>query len=315
VTPHDRYRTALDMCEWADDLGFVAVTISEHHGSPDGYLPSAPAMAAAIAARTKHLRINIAAVVAAFHDPLRLAEDLAVVDIISGGRLDVGVTNGYVASEFEMFGVPRSHRARRTEEMVTTLRQAWSGEPFEFRGRPAVVTPMPHQPGGPKIAMGGSSEPAARRAARIGDSFMASSAPVWDYYRDECIAIGKPDPGPHPGGGTSVIHLATDPEEGWEQIAPYALHEVNAYGHWMADNGVGALGGYAPVADADELKTTGQYRVLTPEQLLEELAAKGPYHALALHPMVGGIPPELAWSSLHLLEHEVLPKVERPVLG
>jgi alkanesulfonate monooxygenase SsuD/methylene tetrahydromethanopterin reductase-like flavin-dependent oxidoreductase (luciferase family) len=272
-------------------------------------------MAAAVAARTKRCRISIAAVVAAFHDPLRLAEDLAVVDIISGGRLDVTVANGYVASEFEMFGVPRAQRVRRVEEMITTLRKAWTGEPFEFRGRSAHVTPAPHQPGGPAISMGGSSEAAARRAARLGVTFSPSSREVWDFYRAECIALGKPDPGPHIGAGTSVIHLATDPVAGWTEIAPFALHEVNAYGQWLEDNGVEAIGGYVPVADADALKATGQYRVLTPEQLVDELTIAGAYHPCVLHPMVGGLPPDLAWSSLRLLEEHVLPKVDRPVLG
>src|SRR5918994_2530086 len=152
----ERYRAALDMSEWADRLGFASVTLSEHHGSDDGYLPSPVAMAAAIAARTERIRIGIAALVASFHDPLRLAEDLAVVDLVSGGRLDVVITNGYVAREFATFGQPLSRRARRTAETVSTLRQAWSGEPFEFCGREARITPAPAQPGGPRILLGGS---------------------------------------------------------------------------------------------------------------------------------------------------------------
>jgi alkanesulfonate monooxygenase SsuD/methylene tetrahydromethanopterin reductase-like flavin-dependent oxidoreductase (luciferase family) len=315
VSSHDRFQAALDMAEWADALGFLSILISEHHGSPDGFLPSAPTMAAAIAARTKRSRINIAAVVAAFHDPLRLAEDLAIVDIISGGRLDVTVVKGYVLSEFEMFGVPRDQRARRTEEMVTTLQKAWTGEPFEFRGRPARITPRPHRPGGPRIAMGGSSEVAARRAARMGVSFTPSSEGAWDFYRRECLALGQADPGPHVLAGTSVIHLATDPEKGWKDLAPYALHDANAYGRWMADNGIGAIGGYTLATDADELRARGQFRVLTPEQLVDELSELGAYHTCVLHPMVGGLSPEVAWNSLHLLEQYVLPKVERPVLG
>ena len=164
----DRYRAALDMCEWADGLGFVVIVVSEHHGSPDGYLPSPLPMAAAIAARTENARIQIAAMIAPFHDPIRLAEDAAVVDRISGGRLDLIIANGYVPSEFEMFGVGLSERVARTTEAIETLRQAWTGEPFEHRGRRAQVTPAPHQEGGPKLTLGGSSEAAAptRRAHR-----------------------------------------------------------------------------------------------------------------------------------------------------
>src|SRR5215217_3754813 len=89
TTMAERYRAALDMASWADGLGAITIVLSEHHGSDDGYLPSPLTMAAAIAARTSTARINIAALVTSFHDPLRLAEDAAVVDLISEGRLDV----------------------------------------------------------------------------------------------------------------------------------------------------------------------------------------------------------------------------------
>src|SRR5688500_7048538 len=130
VSTTDRYQAAIEMSEWADRHGFLTVVLSEHHGSADGYLPSPLTLAAAIAARTSNMRINIAALVASFHDPIRLAEDIAVVDQISRGRLDLVVTNGYVESEFAMFGRPMPERARRTVEMVESLRAAWTGEPF-----------------------------------------------------------------------------------------------------------------------------------------------------------------------------------------
>jgi alkanesulfonate monooxygenase SsuD/methylene tetrahydromethanopterin reductase-like flavin-dependent oxidoreductase (luciferase family) len=309
TTMHERYRAALDMVEWADGHGFVTTVLSEHHGSPDGYLPSPLPMAAAFAARSRQIRINVAAIVAPLHDPVRLAEDIAVVDCISGGRLDVVLTNGYVASEFAMFDVLLSERAKRTTHAVKTLRQAWTGETFDCDGRPVRVTPTPHQHGGPAITMGGSSEPAARRAARLGDGYMPSSPQLWDFYRDECLKLGKPDPGPHLGGDTSFFHVTHDPDGDWAKIAPFAMHEVNAYGQWMADAGIGAEGGYEAVADADQLRATGQYRMLTPDELVAELTEKGPFGFAMFHPLMGGIPPELGWQSLRLFESEVLPRL------
>jgi alkanesulfonate monooxygenase SsuD/methylene tetrahydromethanopterin reductase-like flavin-dependent oxidoreductase (luciferase family) len=309
TTATERYQAAVEMAEWADGLGFVFCGLSEHHGCDDEYMPSPLTLAAAIAARTRNIRINIAALVASFHDPLRLAEDIAVVDRISGGRLDVIVTNGYVAGEFAMFGRPMNERVKRTTETVETLRKAWTGEPFDFRGRTVRVTPTPHQEGGPSISMGGSSEPAARRAARLGDGYMPSSPELWDFYRDECLRLGKPDPGDYFGGDTSFVHLATDTEAGWHAIAPHAMHEVNAYGRWAEEAGTGAAGGYVPVADADTLRATGQYRVITPDQMVAELQEKGPLGFGLFHPMMGGIPPALAWESLRLFEKEVLPRL------
>jgi alkanesulfonate monooxygenase SsuD/methylene tetrahydromethanopterin reductase-like flavin-dependent oxidoreductase (luciferase family) len=309
TTMTERYTAAIDMVEWADRHGFALVVLHEHHGSADGYLPSPLVMAAAMATRTERIRIQIAAIVAPFHDPLRLAEDAAVVDLISGGRLDLVVTNGYVASEFAMFGCPLSERPKRTSEAVRTLREAWTGETFDFRGRRARVTPRPHHESGPPISMGGSTEPAARRAARLGDGFVPSSPTLWDAYRDELAKVGKPDPGPYAGGDTSFFHVAVDVNEGWAAIAPYALHEVNSYGQWMAEAGVEETGGYQTVTDADALRQTGQYRVVTPDDLVVELKEKGPNGFTLFHPLMGGIPPEVAWESLHLFEREVLPRL------
>jgi alkanesulfonate monooxygenase SsuD/methylene tetrahydromethanopterin reductase-like flavin-dependent oxidoreductase (luciferase family) len=300
----DRFQAALDMAEWADRRGAVAIVLSEHHGSADGYLPSALAMAAAMAARTSAARISVSAVVAAFHDPLRLAEDAAVVDLLSRGRLDLTIVGGYVHEEFEMFGVATSERAARVTETVATLRSAWTGEPFEFRGRKVQVLPRPAQPAGPKIILGGSSEAAARRAARIADGFMASEPQFHEFYRDECVNLGKADPGPHPGGGTNVVILAEDPDAAWPELGRYFMHEVNAYGAWAIVSGVQS--GYKPVGSVEELRRTGQYRILTPDEYAAELMAAGDFAFAALHPMVGGIPPEKAWEHLRLFEAGVL---------
>jgi alkanesulfonate monooxygenase SsuD/methylene tetrahydromethanopterin reductase-like flavin-dependent oxidoreductase (luciferase family) len=306
VSMADRYRATLDMAEWADRLGGMFLGLSEHHGSDDGYLPSPLPMAAAVAARTSTIRINIAALIVPFHDPLRLAEDIAVVDLLSEGRLDLIIAGGYVRDEFAMFDVPMSERAARVRETITTLKAAWTGEPFEYRGRTVQVTPAPAQPGGPKLALGGSSEAAARRAARIADGFLPSDSQYWDFYRDECVKLGKPDPGPSLGGGTGVVALAGDPDAGWDALSPYFLHEMNAYGVWQAESGQRS---YWTVEDADALKATGQYRVLTPDAYLAELRDSGPFAFAMFHPMVGGVPPELAWESLRLFEREVLPEL------
>jgi alkanesulfonate monooxygenase SsuD/methylene tetrahydromethanopterin reductase-like flavin-dependent oxidoreductase (luciferase family) len=304
TTMADRYAAALDMAEWADELGCVNIAVSEHHGSPDGYLPSPIPMLAAMAARTTNVRFLVAALIAPFHNPLQLAEEMVVLDHLSKGRVDLIVAGGYVHEEFAMFDVPMRERGKRVTETLATLRAAFSGKPFEYRGRTVHVTPAPFRPDGPALILGGSSEAAARRAARIADGFIPSVPEVWDFYRDEVQVLGRPDPGPSPVGENRVVALAEDTEKGWEQMAPFFLHERNAYGLWQAQDDIASP--FRTVRDRDELRATGQYLVMTPDQLVAEQKAS-PFPFVLFHPMCGGIPVELAWSSLRLFEREVLP--------
>ncbi len=303
----DRLQAAVEMAAWADARDGISVALSEHHGSPDGYLPSPLIVAAGIAARTTRIRISIAALLAPLYDPVRLAEDVAVLDALSGGRIDLILGNGYVASEFEMYGVAMSERARRTTEVIEFLRKAWTGEAFEFHGRTIRVTPRPHQPAGPRLILGGSSAAAARRAARIADGFLPVSPQWWDVYRQECQQLGKPDPGPSPIGTMTTTFLAEDPEAAWPRLMPYFLHETNAYAEWL--EGAGGQGPYHR-ATAEELRQGGQYRVITPEAYAEELRAQGEHAVAMLHPMVGGVPPDVAWECLELYESKVLPALQ-----
>jgi alkanesulfonate monooxygenase SsuD/methylene tetrahydromethanopterin reductase-like flavin-dependent oxidoreductase (luciferase family) len=301
----DRYAAALEMAEWADNLGIPAsIGIAEHHGSADGYIPSPPLMLAAMAARTKTLRLAVTALIAPFHDPLRIAEDFCVLDHISRGRVDLIVAGGYAPSEFAMFDVPIKERPKRVTEMVKTLKAAFAGKPFEYRGRPVHITPEPFRPGGPTVIMGGASEGAARRAARIADAFVPSTADCWEFYRDEMLKLGKPDPGPARGGSSEVTALASDSDAGWQAMAPYFLHETNAYGAWKVAAGEDSP--YEVFADADALRATNRYHVVTPEQMIGQLKA-APVAVANFHPLCGGMPIHLAWESLRLFENEVLP--------
>ncbi len=305
VPVDELYRTAIEQVVWADELGFASVTLSEHHGSDDGYLPSLVAMAAAIAARTENIHIMLAALIAPMHDPLRVAEDLAVLDRISKGRISVVVAAGYVPSEFAMFGRQMQDRVALTVEMVETLKAAWTGEPFEFRGRTVRVTPTPYQQPRPMIWLGGSGEKAARRAARIADGFLPTMPEFWDHYRDEVVKQGRPDPGPATSGGVGYLHITHDPDTTWAEVAPHALHEMNAYGRWAAESG--AATGYEPVSDPDTLRAMGLHQLVTPAEAIETIREMGAMDAVMFHPLMGGLDPALSWKNLHLFQTEVLP--------
>ena len=258
----DRYSAALDMAAWADSLGCRGDIVSEHHGSDDGYLPSPVPMLAAMAARTEHVRFMVAALIAPFYDPIRLAEDMVVLDNLSRGRVDLIVAGGYVHEEFAMYDVPMADRGARVTETVSTLKAAFTGEPFDYRGRTVHVTPAPFRPGGPALILGGSSKPAAERAARIADGFMPSDAwcgPTtstrWcDSAGPTRVRVPWATPRPWPWPRT--------PELGWDRMAPYFMHEMNAYGAWQAQDDIASP--FRTVADLDELRSSGNYRVVTP---------------------------------------------------
>ncbi len=175
------YRETLELVRLAESLGFDSAWVSEHHGSSDGYLPSLLPMLAAFAAVTERIALGTGVVLGPLHDPLRLAEDAAVVDQLSGGRLIFGLATGWREEEFRMFGVPLAERARRTEEIVEICRRAWTGRRFSFEGRAFAydrvrVMPPAAREGGPPLFLGGYSEPALLRAGRIADGYITDDA-------------------------------------------------------------------------------------------------------------------------------------------
>jgi alkanesulfonate monooxygenase SsuD/methylene tetrahydromethanopterin reductase-like flavin-dependent oxidoreductase (luciferase family) len=188
------------------------------------------------------------------------------------------------------------------DEQVAEMRRIWSQEP-PFEGADPVGPP-PVQPGGPPILLGSMTPAGIQRAARIADGFIPSVPEVWDFYRDEVQLLGRPAPGPSPIGKNQTVALAENPEKGWEEMAPFFLHEMNAYGVWQDPNDPAPP--YRAVKDIDELRASGQYRVVTPEQFVDEQKA-APFPFAFFHPLCGGMPIDLAWSSLRLFENEVLP--------
>ena len=170
----DLYEAAIEMCAWGDQQGIGSVHLSEHHGSDDGYCPSPLLLASAIATRTRAMRIYISALIAPLHDPVHLAEDLAILDTISRGRVIPILSGGYREEEFSAVGKSLGVRKQYMDTIGPFLKQAWSGETFAFENRTVTVPPKPFSQPRPMILMGGSSKPAARRAAREADFFIPS---------------------------------------------------------------------------------------------------------------------------------------------
>lgn len=301
------YQEMLSMCAWADEHGFATVRLSEHHGVEDGYLPAPLIAASAIAASTSNLRLSIAAVALPFHDPVHVAEQIAVLDHISEGRLDVTLAAGYVPSEFRMFGVSPSERAKRMEDGIALLRRCWTGERFSHDGRDIRVTPRPVQQPHPPLFIGGSVAAAAKRAARLNVGFDTHLPALYATYREAALGLGH-TPSPWVQCGPTFLHVAEDPEAAWARIAPHAIHETNAYGEWAVETGLDSS--YRPVESAEAVRSTGNYAVLTPEQTIALAKTLGDDGLLLFHPLLAGLDPDFSWQSFDLLAREVLPKLQ-----
>ncbi len=306
TTVADRYDAALDQISWAERHGFSAVTLSEHHGTEDSYLPSPLVFAAAVAARTERITIRVAALIAPFHDPLRVAEDVAVVDHLSRGRLQLVIANGYVPGEFAMFGKDLAERVPAVVEMLRTLSSAWTGEPFEFRGRTVRVTPPTFGGRRPAVFLGGASAGAARRAARLADAFFPTDATHWETYRAALIDRGGPDPGPMPPVGPTFVHISDDVAGDRELLAPFVRNDRESYGRWAEEAGVDT--GFRRVGGGD-VWDDPEYRVLTADECVELIEERGPGVTMPITPMMGGIPPEPAWANLSRIVEQVMPRV------
>jgi alkanesulfonate monooxygenase SsuD/methylene tetrahydromethanopterin reductase-like flavin-dependent oxidoreductase (luciferase family) len=282
--PYDvLYRENLEQIAWAEQLGFESVWLSEHHVTDEGYLPSVFAMMAAIAQRTERMRIGSAIVLGPFQHPIRFAEDVAVVDQLSGGRVEVGLGLGYRQLEFDLLGVPIEERARRTEELIEVARRVWAD---------GTVTPPPFQQPEPPFWIGGHTPAAARRAARLRAHFMpdAYTAPeVLELYRslhDGRVAINP------------TIYVGA-----WEDVAEHLLYQANRYREWA---------GAEPLASADELPRE-RYLIGSADEVAAKLATlveRTACDRVYFWARLPGLPIELANASLERFAKEVMPRVE-----
>ncbi|MBW3665939.1 MAG: LLM class flavin-dependent oxidoreductase [Actinobacteria bacterium] len=305
----DLFRAALDQAAWCEQHHFDMVVLSEHHGVDDGYLPSPLVLATAMAARTSSLPIMTAVLVLPLYEPVRLAEDMVVLDIISSGRVSHVLAVGYRPEEYEQLGVDWSRRGEIMEEHLTTLLRAWTGEPFEHAGRRVRVTPRPLSDPHPLLMYGGGSTAAARRAARFGLGFFPQHADpeLADVYRDELDRHG------HDGGfvmtppdRTGTYLCADDPDRFWAEHGEHLLHEARSYTSWQQGSRSAVLDTSRTV---EEMREAGIYRVCTPDELVAEVRAAGDGATVTSHPLIGGLPPEVGWRNLELLAEQVMPAV------
>lgn len=306
----DLYRAAVEMAAWADGKGCLGIAISEHHASEDGYLPAPLPVAASIAAVTSRTPIMIAAALLPLYDPIRLAEEMVVLDHLSRGRISYTFAIGYRPVEYRLHGADFRRRGHLLEEklqvLLDALRAADAGEAA------LRITPPPFTPGGPFIALGGSSPVAARRAGRMGLAFIAqaSDPALRDAYEEEARAHGR-EPGvcviPSSELPTTVF-VNDDVEAGWREVGPAMLADALSYASWNEEAGLADITvSISKAKTVEELRAEcGPRRVVTVAQAVELIRAHG---HLQLMPLCGGLDPEVGWRYLRRVVEEVMPAV------
>jgi alkanesulfonate monooxygenase SsuD/methylene tetrahydromethanopterin reductase-like flavin-dependent oxidoreductase (luciferase family) len=245
------YRRTLGQVQLADDLGYDHVWITEHHFVDDGYMPSPLVLSAAIATVTQRIRIGQDVMLLPFLNPVRLAEDLAVLDNLSNGRMMLGAGMGYVPSEFAGMGIDRAERAVRMNETLEILRRAWNEDAFDFHGRVfhldnVRVRPRPVQPGGPVLWVAAMGEGGARRAARFGANLLPQGdrAATVDPWAGAVRAAGG-DPGEQRVGIVRHFVVDDDPAAAYAEPgaslskvaagAPAPHESLEVYAGWFAE--------------------------------------------------------------------------------
>jgi alkanesulfonate monooxygenase SsuD/methylene tetrahydromethanopterin reductase-like flavin-dependent oxidoreductase (luciferase family) len=262
------YREVLDQVGELPGLGFDSVWATEHHCTEDGYTPSPLPLLAAMAQRAPGLHYGTNVMLAPLHHPLRLAEDVATLAVLTDGRFSLGVGGGYSQQEFDAFDVNIRYRPSLMTETIEILRRAFTGEQFSYSGKrytlkDARVTPVPRTP--PRILLGGLSAPAADRAVAIADGFLGAWPDSLELYADALERAGQPRDGGVIGGLPLWWVVAEDPEREWARVGDHALYQINKYAEWGAFP--------EPIPDRDALLRSGMWQCFDADRAVDELVA------------------------------------------
>jgi alkanesulfonate monooxygenase SsuD/methylene tetrahydromethanopterin reductase-like flavin-dependent oxidoreductase (luciferase family) len=237
------------------------------------------------------------------HEPVLIAEQIAITDLVSNGRLNVILGAGYVPFEFATFGKSLKDRARLMDSGIDTILRALRGERFEANGRPVYVRPLCVQKPENIVMVGGGVPVAAKRAARFGVGFGPINPDLVDVYLEECRSLNQ-TPGRHirPGPTPISIHLCEDPDQGWAAIERHAVHVITEYAKWAGQEGDASTSPFKGLTDPATLRQAGLFAAWTPDDLLAKVSEMPDNSTFPFQPLLGGLSPEEGWKSLGLLK-------------
>jgi alkanesulfonate monooxygenase SsuD/methylene tetrahydromethanopterin reductase-like flavin-dependent oxidoreductase (luciferase family) len=291
------YAEALATAEEAERLGAASVWLSEHHLFEDGYLPQPLVLAAALAARTRRVRLGTAVLLAPLRPAIAIVEEAALVDCLSGGRLDLGLGAGYRVAEFEAFGQDVGGRWRAVGERVREIRRLIA------EGR---VTPPPLQDPLP-IWLGFQTPRGARRAGRLGAHLLSADPALAAPYREGLAEAGLPPEAARMAGPVHFL-LADDPEAAFAAARPHFRYQWDSYRRYLAE-GRPDLRPPRPI-DPEEWRRPGpggappRIGAFTPDEaaaMLRRWLAGSPVEEVFLWARIAGLPGALARRHVELV--------------
>ena len=325
------YDSGLEQMLAAEALGYTSVWIAEHHFNDYGLCPSPPVLASFVAARTTTLRLGMGVSLLPLHHPVDLAEELAVLDVVSGGRLDVGIGRGGTLQDYQTFQSDRGDSRARVEEGITLMQRSWSGARFDFQGRFHTaerlhVRPRPVQRPHPPLFIAANSEDSVLSAARLGLPTLSSFfVPVDELqkrhrvYRDAALAADRSlteiESLERRSWGMRVVHVAPHRDEALRATeAPFM-----GYQRRMSVLRSDATGGSVPSSFDRSLLRLREFRdyladgwalVGTPEEVRDGLRkycdATG-YERVLLVMALPGMDTGLALRSMRLFSEQIVP--------
>jgi alkanesulfonate monooxygenase SsuD/methylene tetrahydromethanopterin reductase-like flavin-dependent oxidoreductase (luciferase family) len=327
------YDSGLAQMLAAEPLGYHSVWLAEHHFNDYGLCPAPPVLASFVAARTTTLRLGMGVSLLPLHHPVDLAEQLAVLDVVSGGRLDVGIGRGGTLQDYQTFRSERADARGRVEEGIALMRQCWSGAPFDFAGQfhsaeRLHVRPRPAQRPHPPLFVAANSEDSVRSAARLGLPTLSSFfVPLLELqrrhrlYRETAQAVGRAeseiDALEQQSWGMRVVHVAPDRAEALRATEPAFM----GYQQRMAVLRSESTGGALPdsfdrsllrLRPFQEYLDTGWMLIGTADEVrdgLQRYLDTTGYQRVLLLMALPGLDTDLALRSMRMFAHEVAPAV------
>jgi alkanesulfonate monooxygenase SsuD/methylene tetrahydromethanopterin reductase-like flavin-dependent oxidoreductase (luciferase family) len=302
----DHYARTLEWIEEAEAKGIDSIWVTEHHFFDDGYLPQPLTMAAAIAARTRRVRIGTAVLLAPLRPAVQIAEEAAIVDLISNGRLDLGLGAGYVRPEFEAYGADLATRFETCDARIAEVRRL-----LEEGG----VTPPPIQRPFPLWA-GYMGPIGARRAGRLGVGLLSLARDLYEPYLKGLSEAGHPASRARMAG-VQYFLLSDDPERAFERVLPHLAQQLNSYRRG-GTAGTGKTARELTIEDVRKRPGSGPLSALQvtsaadAARKLRENAAGLPAVECYLWASIGGMPDDMVARHIDLCARELQPLLARP---